>query len=430
MKTRNLLRMPAIVFASILLCTGATARMHAQTVCGNSTVMNLGNASQYAFKGDEWNSSQTQCMSVTNSTALPPGNGPSFTITEANFDDTGGAPATYPSFWYGCSYGNCTQDTQLPIEMSAISNYSITSGVTVVEPSGYSNDCAYDIWFNQTPTTSGNPNGTELMIWVDHQGSPGPISGGPSWQFSSSGYTWTAYSGTGGSGNPSWNVVSYVNNSSIGAGTTAPFNLNLNQFFADAESHGEIAASWYLMDIEYGFEVWQGGQGIEGNNFWVDVVAGGNGGATLNTGTPYNIVNENSGSCVDDTGSGTANGTRVQQWACAEGSYSTQANQQWEFHNGTASGYYEVTNVNAPSEAWNVTGNGTTNGSLIQTWTYAGNPNEEWEAVSLGNGYYKFVGQGSGLCLDTPGASTANGVQLQVYTCNGTAAQAFKLVTP
>jgi len=50
--------------------------------------------------------------------------------------------------------------------------------------------------------------------------------------------------------------------------------------------------------------------------------------------------------------------------------------------------------------------------------------------VSLGNGYYNFVGQGSGLCLDTPSASTANGVQLQIYTCNGTAAQAFKLVTP
>ena len=63
-------------------------------------------------------------------------------------------------------------------------------------------------------------------------------------------------------------------------------------------------------------------------------------------------------------------------------------------------------------------------------WTYAGNPNEKWQAVSLGNGYYKFVSQSSGLCLDTPGASTANGAQLDIYTCNGTGAQAFKLVTP
>jgi uncharacterized protein YcnI len=120
----------------------------------------------------------------------------------------------------------------------------------------------------------------------------------------------------------------------------------------------------------------------------------------------------------------------VEQYACAGGANSTETSQQWVFTNGTVSGYYEVTNVNAPSEAWNITGNGTTSGSLMQLWTYAGNPNEEWQAVSLGDGYYKFIGQGSGLCLDTPAASTANGVQLQIYTCNGTAAQAFRLVTP
>src|SRR5271170_1108465 len=151
----------------------------------------------------------------------------------------------------------------------------------------------------------------------------------------------------------------------------------------------------------------------------------GGGGGTLNTGTWYNIVNENSGSCVDATNEGTTNGTTVQQWACGNNQY----NQEWEFESA-GSGYYYVANRNAPSETWNVVNNGTTNGSLMQLWTYAGSPNEEWEAVSLGNGYYKFVGQGSGLCLDTPGASTANGVQLDIYTCNGTGAQAFKLVVP
>jgi hypothetical protein len=156
----------------------------------------------------------------------------------------------------------------------------------------------------------------------------------------------------------------------------------------------------------------------------------GGGGLTLATGTPYNIVNENSGSCIMANGSGTANGTTLVQYACAGGTDSTETSQQWEFSNGTATGYYEVTNVNAPAEAWNVLNNGTTNGSLMQTWTYAGNPNEEWQAVSLGNGYYKFVGQGSGLCLDTPADATTNGLQYDIYTCNGTEAQAFKLVTP
>jgi endoglucanase len=149
------------------------------------------------------------------------------------------------------------------------------------------------------------------------------------------------------------------------------------------------------------------------------------GGGTLNTGTWYNIVNQNSGSCVDATNEGTTNGTTVQQWACGNNQY----NQEWKFESA-GNGYYYVPNRNAPNETWNVVNNGTTNGSLMQLWTYAGNPNEEWEAVSLGNGYYKFVGQGSGLCLDTPGASTANGVQLDIYTCNGTGAQAFKLVVP
>jgi hypothetical protein len=156
----------------------------------------------------------------------------------------------------------------------------------------------------------------------------------------------------------------------------------------------------------------------------------GGGGATLTTGTPYNIVNQNSGSCVDATNKGTANGTTVQQWACTNGANSTSTNQEWEFTNGTVSGYYEVTNVNAPAEAWNVTGNGTASGSLMQLWTYSGASNEEWQAVSLGSGYYQFVGQGSGLCLTVPGSSTANGVQLQISTCNGSTSQAFKLVTP
>jgi hypothetical protein len=150
---------------------------------------------------------------------------------------------------------------------------------------------------------------------------------------------------------------------------------------------------------------------------------------TFTAGTPFNVVNENSGLCIGASGQGTANGTAVQMYTCANGTYSSQLSQEWIFTAGS-SGYYEVSDANATGETWNVTGNGTTNGSLIQLWTYAGNSNEEFEPVSLGSGYYKFVGQGSGLCLDVPGNSTANSVQLEIYTCNGTTAQAFKLVTP
>jgi hypothetical protein len=439
MRRQSILGILATVFVFAVVFAGAAKNASAQQICGNNSSGPLGNVNQYIFGGDQWNSSfsgTNQCETITNSTAPPP-SGPSMVYSGAAFDDTTGTPADYPDFLYGCFHGGCSQNTQLPIQVSALSNWSITSGETVVEPSGASNDVAYDIWFNtgSTAPTNENTTGTEMMIWVQRNGGVGPNN--PVATFTSSGYTWNVYTWTntgncGGCSGTGSQVIDFINSSASSDGPTngTTFNLDLVPFFEEALALGQIQSSWYLTTIEFGTEIWVGGPGLQVNNFWVNVApAGTGGGATLATGTPYNIVNENSGSCVDATKEGTANGTTVQQWACAEGTASTQTNQEWEF-TSAGGGYYEITNVNAPSEAWNVTGNGTTNGSLLQLWTYAGNPNEEWQAISLGNGYYEFVNQGSGLCLDTPGASAANGVQLDIYTCNGTGAQAFKLVTP
>jgi glucosylceramidase len=143
--------------------------------------------------------------------------------------------------------------------------------------------------------------------------------------------------------------------------------------------------------------------------------------SSINSGAWYSVVNQNSGSCVDDANWGTTNGSIVQQWGCGGG----QNNQEWQF-TPTDSGYYTVTSRNA-SLVWDVTrGPGATGvGVPIQLWSYGGGTNQQWMPVSLGNGTYKFVARNSGLCLDVPSASTANGVQLQQYTCNGTAAQSF-----
>jgi glucosylceramidase len=154
---------------------------------------------------------------------------------------------------------------------------------------------------------------------------------------------------------------------------------------------------------------------------------GGGGGGGITAGAWYSVVNQNSNSCVDQSGGGTANGTVVQQWACVTGS----VNQGWQFR-ATDSGYYNVLSrvASAQNEVWDVTGGtgATGDGVKIQTWAYGGGTNEQWQPVDLGNGYYKLVARNSGKCLDVPSASTANGVQLQQYTCNGTTAQAWKLV--
>jgi beta-glucanase (GH16 family) len=142
----------------------------------------------------------------------------------------------------------------------------------------------------------------------------------------------------------------------------------------------------------------------------------------INTSAWYNVINQNSGDCVDATGFGTTNGTGVQQWACGN----QQSNQEWQFQ-PTDSGFFKVVSRGAPAEGWDATNFGTVNGTLIQLWQFGGGTNQHWQPVALGNGNFKFVGRASGRCLDVPGASTANGVQLQLFDCNGTGAQAWTL---
>ncbi len=135
------------------------------------------------------------------------------------------------------------------------------------------------------------------------------------------------------------------------------------------------------------------------------------------------VVNKGSGKCVDARAAGTANGTVIQQYTCNNG-YAQQFQLQ-----ATSGGYARVNNRNNSSRVWDVTGVSTSDNAGIQLWTYGGGNNQQWLAVSEGGGYYHFVNRHSGKCLDVPGASTANSVQLVQYTCNGTAAQSFRYVS-
>jgi beta-glucanase (GH16 family) len=154
------------------------------------------------------------------------------------------------------------------------------------------------------------------------------------------------------------------------------------------------------------------------------------------TGTPpggispttwYRVQNTNSALCVDQAGGSTANGTRVQQSPCQGG-----LNQQWQFR-PTDNGYYNVVPRTATFLTWDVTGGAaaTGNGVKVQLWSFGGSggPNQQWRPESLGSGRWRFRARHSGRCLDVPGASTAPGLQLQQWDCNGTGAQSFLLTT-
>jgi hypothetical protein len=140
------------------------------------------------------------------------------------------------------------------------------------------------------------------------------------------------------------------------------------------------------------------------------------------TGTFFTFVSGNSGKCLDAASASTANGTAVQQYTC-NGSTA----QQWELLPGADAGYYVIVNANAPSPAIDVDGPSTATGAKIHLWSNGGWSSQEWQPVQESSGAYHFVSHYSGLCLDVPSASTADGVQLQQYTCNGTGAQSWTL---
>jgi beta-glucanase (GH16 family) len=150
-------------------------------------------------------------------------------------------------------------------------------------------------------------------------------------------------------------------------------------------------------------------------------------GAGIDPTSWYNVVNQRSGLCVDDAGWNTENGAAVIQWTCGVG----QDNQEWQLR-PTDGGYYDVLVRQATYLGWDVTGGaGATGNSVkVQLWAVGGSggTNQQWKPVPLGDNYFKFVARHSGRCLDVPGSSTANGVQLQQWDCNGTGAQAFRLV--
>ncbi|MFF0186437.1 RICIN domain-containing protein [Streptomyces sp. NPDC005244] len=144
------------------------------------------------------------------------------------------------------------------------------------------------------------------------------------------------------------------------------------------------------------------------------------GAAALPTGWAT-VVNAGSGKCADARAAGTADGTAVQQYACN----SSQA-QQWRL-TATSGGYYRVDNRADATKAWDVTGVSAADAAPVQLWTYSGGANQQWQAVAEAGGAYHFVNRNSGKCLDVPSASTADSVQLQQYTCNGSAAQSFSV---
>jgi hypothetical protein len=194
--------------------------------------------------------------------------GQNFKITESQISVLNrGSPGGYPSIYLGCHWGVCTKDSGLPIQVSSME--ANTSQVklsysTQVSASGDWDD-AFDIFYtpcddhgrSHSGCTQSTQADREMMIWLSHHGPA--IPGGKSTAVTIDGINfnlwWDGY-------HTMWYVISSPS-------LTNPYvrNLDLGDFIKDAVSRGYIPSpSWYLMDIEAGFEIWRGGQGLQVNS--------------------------------------------------------------------------------------------------------------------------------------------------------------------
>ena len=222
------------------------------TLCNSQTLAASGGA--YTIQNNEWGSSAPECISTD-------GNA-DFTVANSSISNsTSGAPGGYPSMYKGCHWGACTSNSGFPIQVSNLHPGTVTSSWNTSQPGGgNAYDVAYDIWFNQAPTTNGQPNGAELMIWLNHNGSVQPFGSQVASNVSIGGRGYDVWFG-----NQGWNTISYTMTSPA----TSVSNLDIDQLVADAVGRGYVQNSWYLIDVEAGFELWQGGAGLATTSFTV-----------------------------------------------------------------------------------------------------------------------------------------------------------------
>ncbi len=132
------------------------------------------------------------------------------------------------------------------------------------------------------------------------------------------------------------------------------------------------------------------------------------------------LVNRGNGKCVDARAAGLDNGTVVQQHTCN----STTA--QHFRAVATGDGHSRLEYRNSPAKVLDVSDVSTADGAGIQLWDRVGGANQQWRVTTGADGYSTLTARHSGKCLSAP-AGSADGVQLVQATCNGSAAQSFKI---
>ena len=124
------------------------------------------------------------------------------------------------------------------------------------------------------------------------------------------------------------------------------------------------------------------------------------------------------------------NGTAAQRWSFEPAKTVRQRVDELAAANaGTvAAGTYSVASALSSGSVLDAAGAGTADGTAAQVYSTNGTDAQAWVVEDAGAGYVTVRNAASGLALDVPGADASSGAQLQLWTPNGSWAQKWVAV--
>ena len=148
------------------------------------------------------------------------------------------------------------------------------------------------------------------------------------------------------------------------------------------------------------------------NAVQANIASVGYGGPSGGAGAPAGQIIGPGGQCVDTAGLDDSHeGAAVDLYHCGP----PDLDQHWT-HNSDLS-------LSALGRCLDIVGNGTANGTKVESYDCNGVGGQKWIQQSDGS----LLNPQSGRCLDSPNGATADNTLLQIYDCNGAAAQKFSV---
>jgi hypothetical protein len=245
--------------------TGTTSSC--STVTGQGTITdNKGgtahvtcNGQDYLIQSNQWGSNAGQTLTY--------GLGTKFKVTVQNGTGVNYNPASFPSIFIGSNAGHPTTGSGLPKQVSSLGTVQTAWTWADSGVSGIYN-ATYDVWFSQTAAGDDPgatvPSAAYLMVWLYKPtgAQPNSNTGNSTASATIGGKNWNLWVGTS-NGKPCYSYVAQTKLNSL--------SFDLNLFIQDAVGRQYIQPTWGLTNVFAGFEIWNGGVGLETTDFAVTV---------------------------------------------------------------------------------------------------------------------------------------------------------------